>query len=268
VIRIVCFLCGCALAATVTAAEVEVFTTARPVKPKIQVASLVLPARALPVTLPAPEPKRAVAIAPLPPAPSPSRVATPVRTVAPSRVTTSARIVAPTHVATPARAVAVAKPTVTRPTQFTYKDRTGKVTAAPIVDRYQARRIIYPLAKVDPHLSPKLTRAASIAQERAHAHSKSRCWRYVKNALLASGIISSYPKSAYAKQAGEELVRVYGFKKLPIRDPYAAPIGAVLVYGSRRAAGHVEIRTKTGFVSDFQNKKPSPRPLIGIYAKA
>ncbi len=140
--------------------------------------------------------------------------------------------------------------------------------AAPIVDRYQKKRIVYPMAKVDPRINPKLTRAASIAQDRAHARSKSRCWRYVKNALLASGIISSYPKTAYAKQAGEELVRDFGFKKLPIRDPYKAPIGAVLVYGSRRAAGHVEIRTKTGFVSDFQNKKPSPRPLIGIYAKA
>ncbi len=128
--------------------------------------------------------------------------------------------------------------------------------------------IAYPMAKIDRRLNPSLMRAASIAQERAHAHSKSRCWRYVKNALLASGSISSYPKTEYAKQAGEELVRVYGFKKLPIVDPYDAPVGAVLVYGSRGAAGHVEIRTKTGFVSDFQNKKPSPRPLIGVYAKA
>ncbi len=124
-----------------------------------------------------------------------------------------------------------------------------------------------PVAKIDRRLSPTLMRAASIAQDRAHARSKSRCWRYVKGALLASGAISSYPKTVYAKQAGDELVRDYGFKKLPIRDPYAAPIGAVLVYGARRAAGHVEIRTRTGFVSDFENKKPSPRPLIGVYAK-
>lgn len=166
----------------------------------------------------------------------------------------------------PLRAVAV--PTARPVKEFTYEDRNGKVAAAPILDRYQKQRIVYPLAKVDPRVNPMLTRAASIAQDRAHAHSKSRCWHYVKNALLASGIISSYPKTAYAKQAGEELVRVYGFKKLPIRDPFKAPVGAVLVYGSRRAAGHVEIRTKTGFVSDFQNKKPSHRPLIGVYAKA
>lgn len=162
---------------------------------------------------------------------------------------------------TPARALPVAK-------QFTFKDPAGKMEAAPIVDRYRKDRIVSPVAKSDLRVNPMLRQAASIAQERAHAHSKSRCWRYVKNALLASGIISSYPKTAYAKQAGDELVRDFGFKKLPIRDPYKAPIGAVLVYGSRRAAGHVEIRTKTGFVSDFQNKKPSPRPLIGIYAKA
>ena len=110
-------------------------------------------------------------------------------------------------------------------------------------------------------------RAATIAQERAHAHSKSRCWRYVKEALLASGVIDSRPKTALAKQAANELVQDYGFKKLPIRDPFAAPVGAVLVYNARRAAGHVEIRTKNGFVSDFRSKTPSKRPLMGVYAK-
>ncbi len=152
--------------------------------------------------------------------------------------------------------------------EFTFQDEKGKTVSAEVVDQYQNKRIVYPLAKVDNRVNAKLIHAASIAQDRARAHSKSACWHYVKNALLASGIISTYPKSVYAKQAGEELVRDYGFKKLPIHDPYKAPIGSVLVYGARRAAGHVELRTKTGFVSDFQNKKPSKRPLIGVYAKA
>lgn len=143
---------------------------------------------------------------------------------------------------------------------FTFRDESGKVVSASVVAQ--------PFAKIDRRLSPTLMRAASIAQERAHAHSKSRCWHYVKTALVASGAVSSYPKTAYAKQAGDELVNDYGFKKLPIRDPYAAPIGAVLVYGSGSAAGHVEIRTKTGFVSDFKSLKPSKRRLIGVYAKA
>jgi hypothetical protein len=151
--------------------------------------------------------------------------------------------------------------------QFVFKDRNGKTVSAPIVDEYQKKKLVYPVAMVDPRVNPKLMRAASIADERAHAHSKSRCWHYVKEALMASGVIDARPKSALAKQAGDELVRDYGFKKLSIRDPFAAPLGSVLVYNARGAAGHVEIRTKNGFVSDFRSKTPSKRPLIGVYAK-
>jgi len=152
--------------------------------------------------------------------------------------------------------------------EFVFKDKTGKTVSAPIVDRYQKNRIVHPMAKIDPRLDPKLSRAATIADERAYAHSKSRCWRYVKQALVASGLVSSYPKTALAKQAGDELVRDYGFKKLPIRDPYAAPIGSVLVYfKGRNRPGHVEIRTKTGFVSDFRSKDACHYALVGIYAK-
>jgi hypothetical protein len=73
--------------------------------------------------------------------------------------------------------------------------------------------------------------AARIAADRAHAHSQSTCWRYVKKALLAANTIDSYPKTVYAKQAGTELTGSYGFKKLAISDPYKAPLGSVLVYG-------------------------------------
>jgi hypothetical protein len=151
--------------------------------------------------------------------------------------------------------------------QFVFKDRNGKMVSAPIVDEYQKKKLVYPAAKIDPRVNPKLMQAATIAQERAHAHSKSRCWHYVKEALLASGAVDGRPKTALAKQAGDELVRDYGFKKLPIRDPFAAPLGSVLVYTARGAAGHVEIRSKNGFVSDFTSKTPSKRPLIGVYAK-
>jgi hypothetical protein len=151
--------------------------------------------------------------------------------------------------------------------QFVFKDRDGKTVSAPIVDEYQKKKLVYPAAKVDPSVNPTLMRAATIAQERAHAHSKSRCWHYVKEALLASGAVDSRPKTALAKQAADELVNNYGFKKLSIRDPFKAPIGSVLVYNARGAAGHVEIRTKNGFVSDFRSPTPSKRPLIGVYAK-
>ena len=153
--------------------------------------------------------------------------------------------------------------------QFRIKTANGESVSVPLVDSSAKRKISkpLPLAKVDPKLDPTLARAATIAQDRANARSKSRCWRYVKQALLAAGAVTSYPKTAYAKQAGEELTRNYGFKKLAIRDPYAAPVGAVLVY-TAKGPGHVEIRTKNGFVSDFRTPVPSRRKLIGVYAKS
>ena len=152
--------------------------------------------------------------------------------------------------------------------QFKFTDATGNATSVPVVDDSAKRKVSKTLlAKIDPRVNASLIRAATIAQDRAHARSKSRCWRYVKQALLAAGVVHSYPKTAYAKQAGDELVRNHGFKKLPIMNPFAAPVGAVLVY-TARGPGHVEIRTKTGFVSDFKTPTPSRRKLIGVFAKA
>ncbi|PYK54969.1 MAG: hypothetical protein DME47_04555 [Verrucomicrobia bacterium] len=153
--------------------------------------------------------------------------------------------------------------------------QTPEVITNPPVAKNQIAEVITkpapPVAKkqvaADRHLDPKLSRAATIAQERAHAHSRSMCWHYVKEALLASGVIDSRPKSEYARDAAQDLVSNYGFKKLSVRDPFAAPIGSVLVYGTSRSIGHVEIRTKEGFVSDFRSPTPSHRPLIGVYAK-
>lgn len=114
----------------------------------------------------------------------------------------------------------------------------------------------------------RMIRAAEIAQERARSHSTSRCWRFVKQALLAAGLVNSYPKTAYAKQAAVELTNDYGFKKLKTLDPEKAPVGAVLVYGGKDA-GHVEIKTDDGYVSDFHSDRPytHKRPLIGIFVK-
>src|SRR3954453_22312426 len=100
------------------------------------------------------------------------------------------------------------------------------------------------------HYDSRMIEAAHIAKRRAEAQKTWYCWRYVKNALLESGVVSSRPVSAYAKQAGVELVQRYGFVKLPTLDPNRAPVGAVIVYGGNDA-GHVEIRTENGFVSDF-----------------
>ncbi len=150
---------------------------------------------------------------------------------------------------------------------YSYKTPEGKKESIPVITHYYPKQIVYPFAKIDRHIDGKLMQAATIAQERAHAHSRSMCWHYVKEALLASGVIDSRPKSELAKDAAQDLVSNYGFKRLSVSDPFAAPVGSVLVYGANRAAGHVEIRTRDGFVSDFYSKTPSPRPLLGVYAK-
>ncbi len=113
----------------------------------------------------------------------------------------------------------------------------------------------------------RMRRAAEIAMRRAQPKMTWYCWRYVKDALLRAGLVSSRPTSAYAKQAGTELVRKYGFRKLNVSDPRRAPVGAVVVYGGNDA-GHVELRTATGFVSDFWSPTPYPRPLVGVFVKS
>jgi hypothetical protein len=151
--------------------------------------------------------------------------------------------------------------------KFIFRDADGKTDSAESVTKYAPKKIVHPFAKTDNSIDPKLRRAATIAEERANAHSREQCWHYVKEALVASGAVTSYPKTVYAKEAAKELVSNYGFKKLPVRDPYKAPVGSVLVYGNSKGAGHVEIRTRSGFASDFRSKIPSPRPLIGVFTK-
>jgi hypothetical protein len=151
--------------------------------------------------------------------------------------------------------------------RFSFKTPEGKKESVPVITHYYPKQIVYPFGRVDRHIDSRLMQAASIAEERARAHSRSMCWHYVKEALLASGVIDSRPKSELAREAAQDLVSNYGFKKLSVTDPFAAPIGSVLVYGSNHAAGHVELRTQDGFVSDFRSKTPSRRPLLGVYAK-
>jgi hypothetical protein len=157
--------------------------------------------------------------------------------------------------------------TVQHSSRFSFRSPQGKKESVPVISDYYPKRMIYPYAKIDRRIDNRLVQAATVAQERAHAHSRSRCWHYVKDALLASGVVDSRPKTELARDAASELVTNYGFKRLSVTDPFAAPVGSVLVYGTARSVGHVEIRTKDGFVSDFRSPTPSRRPLMGVYAK-
>src|ERR1700747_3470215 len=78
--------------------------------------------------------------------------------------------------------------------RFTFRDAQGKTQSVEVITKYQPNKIVYPLAKIDPKIDPKLCHAATIAEERAHAHSRLQCWHYVKEALLAAGVVSSRPK--------------------------------------------------------------------------
>ncbi len=97
--------------------------------------------------------------------------------------------------------------------KFTFKDANGKTDSAEIVTKYAPKKIVQPFAKVDPSIDPKLRKAATIAEERAHAHSREQCWHYVKEALLASGAVTSYPKTVNAKDAAGELVKQLRLQK-------------------------------------------------------
>lgn len=110
----------------------------------------------------------------------------------------------------------------------------------------------------------RMQAATKFVNSKARRRSQRRCWRAVKNALVRAKVVSSRPSTRYAKQAGGELQKKYAFKKLNIKNPNQAPLGAILVYGGR-GAGHVEIRTQKGFVSDFTSRRPSRRPLLGVY---
>src|SRR5260370_12836411 len=81
--------------------------------------------------------------------------------------------------------------------RFVFRDADGRTDSAEVVTKYAPRKIVQPFAKMDGSVDPKLTRAASIAEERAHAHSREQCWHSSKEALIASGPVNSYPNPPY-----------------------------------------------------------------------
>src|SRR5437899_4057913 len=89
--------------------------------------------------------------------------------------------------------------------KFAYTDASGKKQSAEVVDKYYPKKIVEPFAKTDSQIDPKLRRAATIAEERAHAHSLSKSCHSVKEALVAAGVVKSLPQTTLAKQAGQEV---------------------------------------------------------------
>ncbi|MBX2987714.1 MAG: hypothetical protein KF802_07430 [Bdellovibrionaceae bacterium] len=113
------------------------------------------------------------------------------------------------------------------------------------------------------------------------------CAYYVRMALSGTALPAKTGGLGHAKDMGCNL-QSYGFRNLcgSCRSravcnmtPESAPVGAVLVYdyrGCGHPAGHVEIRTSQGYVSDYFSTIPRTgsgrnvgncRALIGVYVK-
>lgn len=98
--------------------------------------------------------------------------------------------------------------------------------------------------------------------------SQLQCASWVRLALERAGIKPKGGGMGHAKDMGPGLTKL-GFTKCNMKSRQAPP-GAVIVYGGG-AYGHVEIRTKNGYISDYWSATPrdvasgGTRPLKGVY---
>lgn len=127
--------------------------------------------------------------------------------------------------------------------------------------------------------SPKVHEMIRIAKRSSSAHSKKLCYKYVKQDLLGSGMIDSYPTGRYAKDAVDDLkdqgmvnlLEYSQYKSVISQDPSKVPSGAVIVYstGERKEAGHIEIKTGQGdatmYISDYHSKLNIQESAKGLY---
>lgn len=113
--------------------------------------------------------------------------------------------------------------------------------------------------------SRQVSETINFALENRRRRKAGKCYKYVKDALLAGNLVIERPPSIYGKYAADDL-KQQGFVDMMedhryrdlIKSPKDAPKGAILVYrekGSPKAAGHVEQKTdwdvSGGYVSDF-----------------
>ena len=127
---------------------------------------------------------------------------------------------------------------------FNYTDASGKKQSVDVVDKYYPKKIVQPIAKADAQIDPKLRRAATIAEERARAHSLIEVLAFREGSAgccRRSEVPAANNAGETSRPGAGEQLRI---QKLPVSNPYEAPVGSVLVYGAKRAAGHVEIRTE------------------------
>lgn len=114
------------------------------------------------------------------------------------------------------------------------------------------------------------------------------CYNGVKTALLRSGLVDRRLVGVAAKNAGQEVEKEFinlmnPELKYKIKSPKDAPKGSVLVYEGHKCSkadsnckyGHIEIKTESGFISDYYSPNARTgdalegkgRKLIGVYIK-
>ncbi|MFM6929147.1 MAG: hypothetical protein ACKOX6_11825 [Bdellovibrio sp.] len=135
--------------------------------------------------------------------------------------------------------------------------------------------------------------AIAFAMKKKYAKSQAYCYRSVKRALVASGIVEEYPPGEHAKQAVNDLkdqglinmLEHSKYKKL-LQTPDDAPKGAILVYANNtKESGDTQIKTdwgsESGFVNDFYSnnsflespkarrydREGKPYKIIGVMIK-
>jgi LysM repeat protein len=140
--------------------------------------------------------------------------------------------------------------------------------AKPVVKERRDAASQHPVANVV--APPTGGMAATIAYAMKHAHKKSQhlCLRYVKTALKATKMISTYNAVVAAKDFGPTLA-AEGFRNLletkPGTNLRTAPVGSVIIYrpvekqerNGEPIYGHIEIKTDSGYVSDYFTEHPT-----------
>jgi len=128
----------------------------------------------------------------------------------------------------------------------------------------------HPVANVMAPPSGGMAGAIAYAMKHAHPKSQHLCLKYVKRALFATKMIHTYPGVIAAKDFGPSLA-AEGFKNLletkPGTNLNTAPVGSIIIYravekqehNGKTIYGHIEIKTETGYVSDYFTEHPTYR---------
>lgn len=140
--------------------------------------------------------------------------------------------------------------------------------AKPVVKERRDPDSQHPVANVVAPPAGGMAATIAYAMKRAHKTSQHLCLKYVKTALKATKMIHTYPNVVAAKDFGPSLA-AEGFQNLletkPGTNLATAPVGSVIiyrpiemqVYNNETIYGHIEIKTETGYVSDYFTRNPT-----------